>query len=299
MSAPVAFQNPTSAAGSGPAVPKINQAAMSQGDYAKRGLMTSNTGAALNRWTDYIGSGGGSTRFWSGAVGRGSVAMRSNANNSLDGGGLLPPDWLPQLTPAVGQNPGSIQDAGALVAVYDFHLWWQIAGASPMTNNMAGIWFLPLNAGVNAQAVPVDPAVLPFSNRFSGFGCFLNNVGGLAAYEYVSFRNNGGLGASTILEQVPVPVATVPTVNQWNTIRFVIIGATNTAGATVQMIVNGDAIVPGRAFGSALLDTPEASVANAPGFACGFNTGGVDFVNAQWAAKLGRFNPSGAAIEAA
>lgn len=300
LSGPIALQNPSSKFGTaGPRL--ISADGLSQWSQAQGGPMTRNAGVALNRYNSYQGVGAASSNIWDGVRGRGSMAMNSAGNNSPTGGAICPPEWCPQLTAVTGQNPGSKQDAGALVAVYDVSLWWDIPGLSPMMNDQAGIWFLPYNVLADARAVPA--ANLIFNTCFGGFGVFLNNVGGVGTYEYVSWRTmNPPAAAGIILERVPVPPAVAPTLQAWNTIRFVIVSATNNDPATLSVQVNEQDVVPVRTFGSAVLDTPETSMANAatprgPGMVCGFNTAGTAFVWGHYHIKLGRFTPGGAAVE--
>lgn len=297
---PVALQNPASTAGTnGSKI--IADTAAAQQMASQGGVMTRNAGVALNRFTSWQGVGAGVTNVWDGQRGRGAMRMNSTGNNSPTGAAIVPPDWCPQLTPAGGQNPGSKQDAAALVAVYDVSLWWDLAGAPPFNDDQAGIWFLPYNALADARAVPASNLI--FNTCFGGFGVFVNNVGGTAAYEYVSWRTtNPPTVNGIILERVPVGAAIVPSLQAWNTIRFVIVGATNNDPATLSVQVNEQDVVPVRTFGSAVLDTPEASMANAgtpggPGMVCGFNTAGTNFCFGHAHVKLGRYTPGGAAVE--
>lgn len=302
VTGPAAMQNPTSTLGSA-AAKILSAGSMLNSRHASSARPQQATASNLQRIDSYQGVGAGSANIWGcgGATpsGRGAARMNSAGNNSPTGGATCPPDWMPQLTTAgLLQNPGSRQEAAALVAVFDFHLLWEFAAGapSPMMDHQAGIWFLPYDALCDARAVPA--ANLIFNNCFSGFGVFLNNVAGVASYEYVSWRGTGAPLPKTILEQVPISTAFVPQLDVWNTLRFVVIGATNDAAATVELSANGNVIVS-RTFGTAVLDMPEDSIAGAPGMVCGFNTAGTNFCNGQFAMKLGRYTPSGSAIEPA
>lgn len=296
---PPGYQNPSSKHGTAATVSAHNQQ-VNIGGQNKATTERSTSGAALNRWTDYLGRGTAGTSTWDGTMGRGTVLVRRAGNNSIDGSGIVPTGWYPQLTQATGQAAGSFQNPESLVCVVDWHVFWDIAGASPMNNDQAGVWFIPVGDGALGVTCAAVPAGAGGNIGVSGFGCFLNNVAGVAAYEYVSWRGDGTVGARTILERVSVPVATVPSVQLWNTIRFILTSATNTEAATVQMIVNGDTIIPGRQFGTALLDDAAGSSASNPfGYAIGFNTAGVNNVFRQLAVKLGRYTPGGTALEPA
>lgn len=298
MFGPVALQNPTSAFGQ----PGQRISADRSAQQVASGVRTvqSATRVQAFRYDTYQTVGSSLANVWDGIWGRGAMAMNSTNNNGITGSALVPPDWMPSLTPVQGQNPGSQQDAASLVAVFDFHLFYQIPAAPTWTNNAAGIWFTPYNVACDCRSLAISSAVLPFNTKFSGFGVFLNTVAGTAGYEYVSWRATSPPTVdAVVLESVPVPTSVVPDVNSWNSIRFVIVGARNAEPATLSVQVNGQDLIPVRTFGSPELVTPEADISPAPGMVCGFNTAGPAFCWGTFHAKLGRFTPGGVAVEPA
>lgn len=298
---PVAMQNPTSKFGNNGQRLIANQNALQWANAVR--TVQSATRVQAHQIDNYQTVGSSLSNVWDGFFGRGAMAMNSAANNSFTGSALVPPDWMPQLSPVGNQNPGSFQDAGSLVAVFDVHLYYQIPAAPTWTDNGAGIWFTPYNVACDCRSLAIDSAILPFNTKFSGFGVFVNTVAGTAAYEYVSWEAESPPSVdAVVLETVPVPTSIVPTVELWNSIRFVIIGARNNEPATLTVRVNGEDVVPVRTFGSSVLATPEGGgigAGNAPGMVIGFNTGGPAFGWGQFHAKLGRFTPGGAAVEPA
>jgi hypothetical protein len=122
---------------------------------------------------------------------------------------------------------------------------------------------------------------------------FLNNVAGAPAYEYVSFTS------AAILERVTIGASIVPDVEDWNTVRYIIVGARPNGDAFLTVQVNGFDIVVGRVFGGASLQTPAAMLATASGliFCAASNGPGADEVYYQLAGKFGRFTPDGAELQ--
>lgn len=297
---PGAYQNPSSLQGTAGASRLLGgQGQLRPGPGRPMVMDSSSFGANLNQHTGYGGIGGGSSDVWDGWGGRGGIRSGSTGLNNVQGGGICPPDWMPQLTAAGGQAVGSMQAPENLVLVLDFHVvqFLLATAPAPWMDDSAGVFFIPYAADPPCSVRAIPSPALGLNPCIGGFGVFLNSPGGLARYEYVSWRTFGTTG--TILERITVPLSVTPALDIWNTIRFVIIGATATEAATLQVQVNEQDIVPVRQFGSAQLDTPEASQAGASGMWAGFTTadGGGNPMRTQFSAKLGRFTPGGRALQ--
>lgn len=199
--------------------------------------------------------------------------------------------WLPSFGPASGFNPGATYWDGSVVGVFDFHLAINLVAATPgWADDSTGTFFLPVASGVDGQDTPA------FAAGIGGFGVFCNNDGaGGARYEYVSWRTGG---PATVLERVAIGTGIVPDISNWNTFRYVIVGAASGREATVEVIVNGQTIVT-REFGSSVLDRPGTSVAGALGMFAMLSVNGPDSDEVAYLmdAKCGRFTPAGAELQ--
>lgn len=273
------------------------------GSNVPMGFFGQRPGLARNTTLDSNATVPGILRGWGGGGGGGTInrweerfsrpAARSSTTSS-GGDGAVAFGWFPHLGPAADIAAGSRQVPSSLVSVMDWHMSWNMGGGvPPWADDDVGMWWLPFLGTVNRNQVPGNPAA-----DVGGFGVFVNNDGaGGSQYEYVSW-GTGSPGA--ILERVAIGSSIVPDIDDWNTVRFIIIGArAGGSEATLSVEVNGMPVVTDREFGSAVLNRPQTSAAGAAGLVMGFNIAGpvAQEVWAQWHWRLGRFTPSGAELQ--
>lgn len=250
------------------------------------------TAGAINSLTGYggVGSVGVINRI---EQRHGRPCVRVSLTGTTQGTAIIPPDWNAVFgAPAASLNPGSLQDPAAIVSVWDWHLSVALGvGAAPSwPNDTSGVFFLPDGTGLDVRNNPPG-GVGP---RSSGFGVFLNNVGGVARWEYVSFT------AAAILERVTIGASIVPLVTDWSTVRFVIVSAgSGGRSPSLSVQVNGFDIVTGRVFGGVSLADPIATAGTA-GLCAALSVWGAavpDQLFYALSAKLGRFTPSGSELQ--
>lgn len=223
----------------------------------------------------------------------GRPCIRLSVAGTTQGDAICPPDWSPAFnTPASSLNPGSLQDPASIVAVWDWHMSAALAGATPQwPNDTSPVIFTPDGTGQDIRNNPPGGT----GPGLRGFGVFLNNVGGVARYEYVSWND-----ARVVLERVTIGASIVPLISDWSTFRFIIVGA-GSAGrsASLSLQVNGFDVVVGRTFGSVVLENPlgAAAASNLCGGFAVSTSGGTDLMFYQISAKLGRFTPSGSELQ--
>ncbi|MGE0347374.1 MAG: hypothetical protein AB7N73_15020 [Gemmatimonadales bacterium] len=210
----------------------------------------------------------------------------------VQGSGWRPPDWTPPFDPTLLQS-GMLIDPGAVVLVLNWHVSAVLAGATPgWGNDTSPMFFLPLVSTVNVGTSVIGGA----GPHLGGFGVFLNNVAGAAAYEYVAWASGS---PGTVLERVTVPVSSVPSVANWNTFRFIIIAASAGRRARLTVQANGIDVVADREMGGAFLQIPTVAAADAMGMiACWAQRGAVgDSMFFAMDARTGRFTPAGVEVQ--
>lgn len=236
------------------------------------------------------------TRILTERLSRFCYLMSIGAGGTTRGSGARPPAWLPSFGPASSMAPGAQLLPDAVVMVWDWNVSINLAAATPgWADDTCPFMFLPVGGAHTVATAPIGD---PGGNHIGGFGVFLNNDGaGGARYEYVSW-STGAPGS--VLERVAVASSVVPDVADWNTVRFIIVGAASGREANVTVEVNGTTIVSEREFGSAVLQRPTAAVAGATGMAGAVAVRGTadDQLFWSWECKQGRFTPSGAELQA-
>lgn len=238
--------------------------------------------------------GGGTINRWEERHGR--PAARSSSTAAVVGDGATPFGWFPSLGAASGIAAGSRQVPSSLVGVFTWNLSWNMGGAvPPWADDLVGVFFLPFVSTIDIRQVPGNATA-----DVGGFGVFVNNDGaGGSQYEYVSW-GSGSPGA--ILERVAIGSSIVPDIDDWSTVRFIIVGArAGGVEATMSLEVNSMPVVTDREFGSAVLNRPTTAVAGAGGLVMCMNQGGPVATEswAQWHWKFGRFTPAGAELQSA
>jgi hypothetical protein len=251
---------------------------------AQNGLPS--TGVPTNSLTDYIIAGTAGTFQMANRLDRPAIGQ-TVTGGGVNGACWRPPEWVPPFL-ATNLQPGSRMDPGAVVFVMDWHFSFVLAGAAPgWANDTSGFFFLSFGAGVSiTNSVPGGGAPT------GGFGLFLNTVAGAPALEYVSWATGGG-----VLERITVGAGVVSSVALWNTVRFVIVGASSGRPAAATTQVNGVDIAADRDFDGVSIQVPTVAVANATGMVGGFATRGAvgDALFFLMDAKLGRQTPAGVA----
>jgi hypothetical protein len=206
----------------------------------------------------------------------------------VNGAGWRPPEWFPPFD-AAQMNPGAFMIDAQVVAVFDWHVSFLLAGATPgWANDTSPLFFLP-HTGAADVATSVIGGVGP---HLAGFGVMLNNVGGAPAFEYVAW--SGGAPGS-VLERVTIGASIVPNITNWNTFRFIVSAAASGRAARLTVQANGRDVVVNREFGSGLLSMPPTSIGL---LACAAVRGvaGDDSFFAM-DCKLGRFLPDGTQLQ--
>jgi len=227
---------------------------------------------------------------------RGRTCMNDRSVGAFNSDFVVPGDWCPDLRGSPLAVPtGALQDDASIVAVFDFHVAAALPGAPPWLDDLVGWYFLPVAIGLDTRQVPggFPLAGVP---SVGGFGIFLNNSGvGTTVLEYVSWAT-GAPGA--ILERVRVPLAVLPDIQKWSSVRLVIIGARPGFGAALSLQVNRQDVIGARSFGTAQLNEPTTSIAGAMGMGVGFNSAAGADIYSQFHMKFGRFTPGGAELQA-
>lgn len=223
----------------------------------------------------------------------------ANVNAGAVGEAWRPPDWRPSFGPAANMSPGAMLDPAEVVAVFDWNVSLGLAGVAPVwPNDRSGVYFLPVTGALSANTSQRGG-----SSPLGGFAVYANTVGGVAAFEYVSWTT---AGPGTVLERVTIGSSIVPDVALWNTLRFIIVGAASGREARLTLQVNGFDVVVDRLFDNVQIQRP-ATAAPASGGATGLCSGIVvsttgapttgDTIFHSIAYKAGRFLPSGRQLQ--
>ncbi len=218
------------------------------------------------------------------------------------GSGWRPPEWLPSFGPASEMSPGARLLDGAVVGVFDWHFSMELAGAVPnWEDDTCPMMWYPVGGFHSSDDVTPGTA----GAWVGGFGVFLNDDGGGGSqYEYVSYTS-GSPGA--IRERVVFPAAAIPDLDDWHTIRTIVVSAASGREAFVTIQANGVDVLT-RDFGNGASDIqrPDDASPGPPsstGLVCGINIRGSaaspSAVNYQHTAKFGRFTPDGAELQGA
>lgn len=245
----------------------------------------------------------------------GRACARWSTTGSLTGTLMAPVFWFPQFGGGSGVSPGATQNPQSLVGVIDYHLSLDLAGAPAWGDDIVGPTFQPHFTGGNGMDVRsaspgfswVPGGAVP--QHIGGWGVFANNDGaGGTRYEYVSWATSDPpADPGAILERVVIGPGIVPDVQDWTTIRFIIVSPNPPAlaNSTLTVQVNGFDIVVARVFGSSVLQDPYVAAGpglvagslGAGGIAMGINAAGPagDEIFLCTNAKFGRYTPDGAA----
>jgi hypothetical protein len=251
-------------------------------------LPSSTTG--VNELNNYAAAGTAGTYVFARHRNRRCVQI-TPTGGGVKGQGWRPPEWTPPFD-ATDMSPGAFMNPAQVVAVFDWHVAAALGGATPgWANDTTPMFFLPSSASSLVSTSVIGGA----GPHLGGFGVFLNNVGGVALYEYVSW-SSGAPGS--VLERVTIGASVVPDLTKWSTFRFIIVGAASGRPARLTVQANGVDVVVNRTFGSGLLQLPSVAAAGATGLlTCWAQRGVADTMFLAMDAKLGRFLPNGTQLQ--